>query len=469
MWRFFKDFMIYGFASVLGKIVAIFLMPMYTSILTKEEYGAMALITSCYGLIDLFANLNIHSGIARDYYEEGINRKMLVSTGIFSILGISFLVMLILLFTRLFWFSNVLSLDHKYLLPFTVMLCTIPVTSLHTYFAVLTRYKKKAVLFSIGSIISLIITISITIYGVVILRAGIVSVFIATFISGLISTLYFAYLNRSLISIIFCRKYLIRALKFSIPALPAILAGWADNSIGQILIGKYASLNVLGVYSIALSFCSVFTLITTAFMNVWSPFLYENYKKTEFANIIKKLFILLTFALIIISVTLSLFSKEIVLLLTNPSYMDACKYLTLLCIPMCFYLLFPMASSGISISRNTKYLGISYILGSVINLCTLFFTIERWGVIALPICLSLSRTFTYFYMYSISKKKVDYHLPNELIIVLITSILGCYFLIDMHLNILIRFLLVLIIYIIIYLYLKKLINVKSFFCKLSAR
>ena len=39
--------------------------------------------------IDLFSNLNIHSGIARDYYEEGINRKKLVSTGIYSILSFS--------------------------------------------------------------------------------------------------------------------------------------------------------------------------------------------------------------------------------------------------------------------------------------------------------------------------------------------------------------------------------------------
>ena len=40
MWSFIKDFFIYGFASVLGKIAAIFLMPIYTNILTKEEYGA---------------------------------------------------------------------------------------------------------------------------------------------------------------------------------------------------------------------------------------------------------------------------------------------------------------------------------------------------------------------------------------------------------------------------------------------
>lgn len=55
MWRFFKDFMTYGVVSILGKLAAVFLMPIYTSILTKEEYGAMALITSCKGIIDLIS------------------------------------------------------------------------------------------------------------------------------------------------------------------------------------------------------------------------------------------------------------------------------------------------------------------------------------------------------------------------------------------------------------------------------
>ena len=46
MWKFFKDFLIYGFASILGKIAAIFLIPIYTSVLTREEYGAMAMLVS---------------------------------------------------------------------------------------------------------------------------------------------------------------------------------------------------------------------------------------------------------------------------------------------------------------------------------------------------------------------------------------------------------------------------------------
>ena len=107
MLRFFRDFFIYGFASILGKLAAVFLMPVYTNVLTREEYGAMALITSIKGIIDLFSNLNIHSGIAREYNETGVNRTKLVSTGFFSILGISLSVMLIMILSQSFWQERV--------------------------------------------------------------------------------------------------------------------------------------------------------------------------------------------------------------------------------------------------------------------------------------------------------------------------------------------------------------------------
>ena len=86
MRKFLSQFLIYGCASMLSKIAAVFLMPLYTSILTTGEYGAMAMIASCSGVLGILANFNIHSGIARDYFEEGVVRKKLVSTGFFSIL-----------------------------------------------------------------------------------------------------------------------------------------------------------------------------------------------------------------------------------------------------------------------------------------------------------------------------------------------------------------------------------------------
>ncbi len=462
MKKFFKDFFIYGFASILGKVAAVLLMPIYTNILTKEEYGAMALIIACKGVLDLVSNLNIHSGIARDYHEEGINRKQLVSTGIWSILGISSAVLIIMLLTRNFWLTRVLSLESIYITPFTLMLFTIPAGSLLSYFSILTRFKRKPILYSIGTILQLLIQLSVSITGVVYLRLGILSIFAGTLCGELFGILYYSYINRSNIAFTFNKQYIKRALLFSIPTLPAILAGWVDSSMGQIIIGKYISTEDLGVYSIALQLSSVFAFISIGLNNVWLPYLYENYKKEGFLKEINRLYTAIVLILMIIAVSVSLLSKEIVLLLSNSSYIDASKYFTLLCIPMCVYLLFPMATSGISISRDTKYISISYIAGSVINIAFMFIMINSIGIYAVPIALGLSRIVTYSILYYISKSKGVIVLPNGVLVLLLASILVCFFIININLGAIYRATIAVLVCGSIAVYIAKSINLKYF-------
>jgi len=427
MLKFFKDFCTYGLVGFIGKIAAIFLLPIYTNVLTREEYGAMALIFTCSGLIELVSNLNIHSGVSRDYYEEDIDRKRLISTGFFSILILSLFILVNMFLTRNFWMGKVLSLDGSYASAFVLMLLSIPTASLQSYFAILTRFKKKALLFSIGALIGLIIRISVAILCVVVLKTGIMGVFLGELLAQVFCTIFYSIVNKEYLSFTYDKAYIKRVLIFSIPTLPAILAGWLDNSLGQIIIGKHISLSDLGVYSLAISITSVFTFLSTAFQNVWYPFLYENYKFKGFKLQIRKLFTVFMIGLITISVMLSLFSKEIILLLSNEGYLAATKYVTILSVPMVLYLIFPFGSAGISISRDTKHIGMAYILGSAVNLSALFLIIGKLGVIAVPLCLALSRLCSYFYLYFISGKYVKFNLPTYWIIGFLTVMSVLYF------------------------------------------
>lgn len=465
MLKFLKDFIIYGFASVIGKVAAVFLMPIYTSVLTQEEYGAMALITSVKGIIDLFSNLNIHSGVARDYKEEGIDRTRLVSTGLYSILGLSISVFAILVSTQSFWQETVFELDSRFSVAFFIMLLSIPTGSTLSYFAILTRFKRKPILYSIGTLVQLLIQIIVSVIGVVYLRYGIASIFAGILCGEMFGILYFTYINRSNIGFTFEKSYLKRVLLFSIPTLPAILAGWIDSSIGQIIIGKYISKADLGVYSVALQLASVFSFISIALQNVWGPYLYENYKKEGFINEVKNLYMAIVLVLTIIAVSVSLFSKEIILLLSNSSYLNASQYFTLLCIPMCIYLLFPMATSGISISRDTKYIGISYVIGSIMNIIFMILLMPQMGIISVPVSLGISRITTYLILYYVSKNKGVIVLPNGVLIILVLSILICYFLNTMNVNLVCRIVLTFVTDVVILMYISRLTNVMSIICK----
>lgn len=437
-------------------------MPIYTSILTQEEYGAQALIISFILFFDVLANLNIHSGVGREYYETPDSRKqVLVSTGLFSELACSIPLTICLIASSGWIVTSILEIPN-YQIEFCVFACTLIATSCQTYFSVLTRYKKKPILFTIGTGIKIVIQMGISIYGVVILRAGIISIMIGSLCAESFGALFYGYINRENIEITYEKEIIKRVLLFSLPTIPAIVAGWLDSSFGQILIGKYVSIADAGVYSIALHIASAFGLITIAFHNVWSPFLYENYKKPTFVADVQKLYTIIMLILIFVSVNISMLSKEIVLLLSNESYLAAAQYLTLLCLPMSIYVTFPFASSGVSISRDTKYIGISYVLGSVLNVIMLFCLLPRYGVICVPVALFSSRVLTFYILYLVTKAKGLLVLPQRFIVYLVVSIILCYCA-SMWLSQYCRFIVVLLFDFLLVIYVYKFYNIKAFF------
>lgn len=129
---------------------------------------------------------------------------------------------------------------------------------------------------------------------------------------------------------------------------------------------------------------------------------------------------------------------------------------------MCIYLLFPVATSGISISRDTKYISISYIAGSIINIAFLMMMIKSIGIYAVPIALGLSRIVTYSILYYISKSKGIIVLPNGVLVLLIASVLVCFFIININLGIIYRVSIAVLVCGAIAGYIAKSINLKKF-------
>lgn len=464
MRRFLKQFFIYGFASVLSKIAAVFLLPLYTNVLSQEEYGALAMITAVKGIIDLFSNLNIHSGVARDYYEKDVDRTKIISTGFFSIIFCSLLFMSIFLYTRGFWINNILNVEN-YEKAFIFMLFTIPAGSLFSYFAILTRYKQKAVLYSVGSLMQLGIQIALTVYFILVIKTGIVGVFYGILAGELVGIVYFFFLNKEYIKFIFNKTLLNRVLKYSLPTLPAIAAIWADSNIGQLLIGKYISLADAGVYSIALRVSSVYLLIRQAFGNVWLPFVYENLNRPSFEKDVIRIFSAATFALLLISVNVSMLSEYIVLFLSTPDYIYAAKLLILLTIPMSISILNQFAAIGPNISRKTKYISYANISGSTINLICLAIFLPIYGVITVPLCLLLSRVVVFLLTVYYTKKEIGLKYPLVNAVVIVIAILSIFLFMQIEKNTTIHFIILVILNIAGLYYIYNNYNVKALFMK----
>ena len=72
------------------------------------------------------------------------------------------------------------------------------------------------------------------------------------------------------------------------------------------------------------------------------------------------------------------------------------------------------------------------------NIAVLYATIEYLGIIAVPLCLALSRIITYMILYKVSEKKISYKLPNYLLLILCVAVSLCYFMLTLDLSFITR-------------------------------
>ena len=153
---------------------------------------------------------------------------------------------------------------------------------------------------------------------------------------------------------------------------------------------------------------------------------YENYKKDGFVGEVRMLYGLFFAFLVVVSINLSLLSHEIVLILAKPTYLDAVKYITLLCLPLSIYMLLPFVTSGIGISRKTKYLSYANCAGSLVNLIILVTLLPRFGVIVAPLSLTVSRLVNYFISKYYSNKVLKLSFNDSWILLFAIIIAVCY-------------------------------------------
>src|SRR5205085_5145319 len=93
-----RNWLVYGISSIASRFVGFLLLPLYTRVLTPEEYGLRAMVTVGVDVVGMLFSLGIGTAMVRYYAGSGDERRPeAVSTGLFAgatILGLGIAVAL---------------------------------------------------------------------------------------------------------------------------------------------------------------------------------------------------------------------------------------------------------------------------------------------------------------------------------------------------------------------------------------
>ncbi|HEY4976578.1 MAG TPA: oligosaccharide flippase family protein [Gaiellaceae bacterium] len=274
--RLAKQSLVYGTGGIVSRVVAIFLLPVYTSFLPPKGYGAVALILATEAVLVILLRAGIQNAFFRFYYltSDPIRRRTVVRTSFWYTMtaATAGLVLGLIFAPQIASFLGLRAGQTNFVRAGSVFLWGDMNYQQQT---AIFRAEQRSISYAIASVSNVIITICSTLLLVVGLHKGAIGLIVGNFTGTLcVYTVLLAYRIR-LLGFEFDRR-LYRAMEhFGLPLLPSALALWATKFSDRFFVNHYLHQHTVGVYSFGVQIASALVLIITAFQLAWPAFAYS--------------------------------------------------------------------------------------------------------------------------------------------------------------------------------------------------
>src|SRR5215211_4634352 len=328
----------YTASSVLSKLIAVFLLPIYTHYLTPSDYGAAEVMLASVIAASIVVRLGIIEAILRFYYMAGERPAAVVATG----------------FASLFWGATILAalalpfagpisealLGHQDATLARLAILGLWTLTLYEFALTLLRLDERARAYFGITVVNVLITIPFTVWLIVVEGERASGILLGTYGIGAVFLCGMLWVQRSRLSLIPDRELLRRMLRFGLPTMPAELSLYSLSFIDRIILVRLAGLTQVGLYALAVKFAQGIQVLARGFQLAWPPLAYSIQDDEQARRTYSVVFTWFA-ALLAFAVTgLWLLSRWIVRLLAAPKYFGAHEAIGLLATGIALYALY---------------------------------------------------------------------------------------------------------------------------------
>lgn len=420
-----RESFIYGLSGYISKFIGVFLLPLYTKVLTPFDYGILDLLNS----VAVFTSFIIISGtdaslgyyyFRREFQEE---KKLLVSSGLLIRITFSLSMALVIIILAPSLNKLLFTNDNTFLIQLYSFY--IVFNSIFFFTTELLRFEIKPWVYTLFSSGNVLINILSAILFVLILRLGVLGAIIASVVSyGLFSILGIIYIAKNY-KLHFSGKWVKNILGYGFPLIGTSIATWVLQYSDRYFLNFLSGLNQIGIYSVGLKVASITGVIAGAFQMSWGPFAadiqYEPNAKKIYAKVFQLYFILN----IILVFNISLFADEILRLLTQPAYYSAKSVIPLLCFSSIFAGGYFIANAGIGLTKKLQHTIWITIIAAIVNIVINAFLTPLFLAKGSAIAI-LCANFTIFFLTLITSQKfyrIEYKYGFIVILIISSSII----------------------------------------------
>ena len=410
-----KNTAIVSIGKICTQLITFFLLPVYTAVLSNEEYGVVDLLNTLTSLLLPIVTLQIEQGIFRyliDCRENNEKQIKLITTIIRFMIIQSIACIVIFLCVSPFIHN-----EYKYFLMANLLMGIFSSLLLQ-----ICRGLGDNATYAIGSFITGAFTVVLNVIFIVAFRWGAYGMLGATAISNFICAVYI-FLKRKIYKYIkpkqFDKKILKEIIKYSVPLIPNMISWWIVSASDRTIISAVIGIAQNGIYSAANKFSGVFTTLYSVFNLTWTESASININSEDRDEFFSKIldFVIRFFGCLCLgTIAVMPFVFNI---LINEKFAEAYYQIPILILGSVFNILVSFVGSIYVAKKLTKEIAKTSIISAVINIFVNIVLIKSIGLYAASISTVIAYALMFIYRWIDVKKYVKFNVNKILMFALI--------------------------------------------------
>ncbi len=385
--RLAKHSVIYGLGGIVSRILAVLLLPLYTSYLAGRDYGRVETLTALTAILVTLLRMGITSAFFRFYFDtkEIAGRLRVVRTS-FWFTMVSATAGLAAGIVAAPQIAQVLALgphqENLVRAAFVGLWAQMNYEQLTSLF----RVEERSVAFVLASLANIAITIGATIVLVVFANEHALGVIVGNFTGTLCVYLALLAYRREQLGLQFDGRLLREMNRFGMPLVPSALALWTLNFSDRFFLAHFKGQTEVGHYSIGVRIASALTLLLVAFRTAWPAFAYSIEDDGEAKRAYGFVLTYLSFVACWIALALGLTSPWLVHLLTaKPEYYSGSSVVAPLAFAGAAWAGYTVVAIGIGRARRTQFNWVVTGAAALLNIVLNVILIPRYGMMGAAI------------------------------------------------------------------------------------
>lgn len=371
------DTVAFALSNIASKVIAYFLLPLYTAVLTTKEFGFADTIQTLVNLLYPILTLSISEALLRFVIDEKNVKKhsQYLMVAAILVFGSSILV----------WSMQIVpmlsqSLLGSYWIYVVLMYLGFNLEQCAAYYA---KAVGKTKLFAISGVFHTVILICSNLLLLLVFKLGVLGYILSLIIAYFLSAAFLIIGGRLWRGFRFCKvekATFLEMIRYSTPMIVTIIAWWLNTTADKYIIEFSLGIENRGLFAAAYKIPTIVSSLTSIFVDAWKLTMYDSTKEEvdgSFSPVYKSLsmFTVLVVSAIILS------SEFMGKIFFAADYFSAWVCIPFLAAAAYYTCMSGYLASAITKSKATGKLLLGTLVGAAVNIVVGILLVPKYGIV----------------------------------------------------------------------------------------